>query len=368
MNWKIKYSILAVAFWLLLFIGWEWWRSYPRVRAVPSSSSESKNPKIDSILIQSVTEFLIPGIAVGIVQDEKIAYLKAFGYSNLATKELMSVDSPLPIASVSKIFTSLDLASLCIERSIPIDTSINVLLPRGKKLPNDFNSITLRDLLTHSSGLGDTRNVRNLFISEEKRSLELLTTGLRSPKPESKEYNYADMNFDLIGYAIEINSKQSFEQHSRRVLSAAGMEKSFFAEQDYPELYQGYKQTFIWKRIQPAKLKYDRYPSPSSGLISTAHDLSRALLHLSRGNMGAYENELKWLQRDTNVPAGFQKIILNDTVFIGHFGEQGGFSSILLYSSDLEIGIVLLSNSADKNDFRKHISEQILHTLTHQAK
>ncbi len=365
MKWKIKYSILGVAFWLLLFLGWEWWRSYPRVRLAPVSHPDSRGAKIDSILIRSLGEFLIPGIALGIVEDEKITYLKAFGYENLQTKDSLTLQSQLPVASVSKIFTALSLANFSLKKGISIDTAFNSILPTNKRLPGEFDDISLRDLLQHTSGLSDTRSFKNLLIREEKRQLSLLPRHLRSPDRENKAYHYADVNFDLIGYLLEVCSKEPFDELiEANTLTAAGMGKSHFAAEKPSGSFQGYKQTFLWKRIQSTGLKFERYPSPSSGLILSPEDLSKALLHLCRGSMGAFGDELNWLQDKSGTPAGFQKIILNNTEFIGHFGEQGGFSSILLYSPDLEIGLFLLSNSQDKQDFRKAIPSKILTIIT----
>lgn len=361
MNWKIKYLILGIAFWLLIFLGWEWWSSYPKVRLISVAHPESKAGKIDSILIRSLGDFLIPGIAVGIVEDEKVTYLKAFGYENLRTKDSLTIQSQIPVASVSKIFTALSLANFSLENRIPIDTGFNSVLPADKKLPEEFDEISIRDLLQHTSGLSDSRSFRNLIARDEKRQLRLLPDYLKTPDKEDPEYHYADVNFDLIGYVLESRSNEAFHELIKaNTLEAVGMQESYFATEKSSGSFQGYKQTFLWKRIQTTDLEFERYPSPSSGLILSPEDLSKALLHLCRGSMGTFDDELRWLQGSSGTPAGFQKITLNNIEFIGHFGEQGGFSSLLLYSPSLEIGLFLLSNSQDKNDFRKIIPSEIL--------
>lgn len=366
MNWKIKYSILALAFWLLLFLSWEWWRSYPKVRLAPISYPEAKDERIDSLLIQSLSQFLIPGLAVGIIEDEKVTYLKAFGFENLKTKDTMTLQSTVPVASVSKLFTALSLANFALEKGISIDTSFNSLFPKDKKLPDEFNTISLNDLLTHTSGISDSRRLSNILLSEDKRSLHKLPENLNSPDLQNRSYHYADANFDLIGYLLEVCSKVPFDSLIiENTLSVGGMQKSHFAITSPSEAASaaGYKQTFLWKRIEPTNLKLERYPSPSSGLVVSPEDLSKALLHLSRGSMGTFGDELAWLQTNSEAPAGFQKISLNNHNFIGHFGEQGGFSSLVLYSPDLEKSLFLIANAKDNYDFRKQISGEILKIL-----
>lgn len=368
MNWKIKYSILGLAFWFLLFLGWEWWRSYPKVRLTPISFPENRDARIDSLLIQSLSQFLIPGLAVGIIEDEKVTYLKAFGFENLESKDTLSLQSTLPVASVSKLFTALSLANFALEKGISIDTSFNSILPKDKKLPDEFNNISFRDLLDHTSGISDSRRLRDILTSEEKRVLGNLPKNLKSPDLKNKEYRYADTNFDLIGYVLEVCTKTPFETVIlEKTLAIGGMEKSHFVTVRPSETAtsRGYKQTFLWKRIEPTRLKFERYPSPSSGLVVSPKDLSKALLHLSREDMGTFGEELAWLQNESETPSGFQKITLNNTNFIGHFGEQGGFSSLVLYSPALETAFFLIGNAQDNYEFRKQVSSEILKILNH---
>lgn len=367
MNWKIKYSILGLAFWLLLFLGWEWWRSHPKVRLKPISFPETKEARIDSLLIQSLSQYMIPGLAVGIIENEKVTYLKAFGFQNLNEKDSLSLQSRIPVASVSKLFTALCLADFALENGISIDSSFNSVLPKGKKFPQEFDQISFQDLLDHTSGISDNRKITNFLIGQEKRKLGLLPQHLKSPDPENKEYHYADANFDLIGYVLEVCAKQPFENLiNERTLTTAGMENSHFAT-EWPletNSISGYKRTFLWKRIQPMNLKLERFPSPSSGLVLSPEDLSKALLHLSRGEMGTFDEELAWLKTNSESPAGFQKIRLNNATYWGHFGEQGGYSSLVLYSPNLDIGFFLVTNSQDRFDFRQLISSGILKIIT----
>jgi len=365
MNWKLKYSILGLALWLLFFLAWEWWRSYPKVRLTPISFPESREARIDSVLIQSLSNFLIPGIAVGIIENQKLTYLKAFGYQNLETKDPLTLESLIPVASVSKLFTALSLANFALEKGISIDTAFNTLLPRDRRLPAEFDGITLRELLSHTSGISDKGWMQNILIGAEKRKLANISQTLNSPDG-TKEFHYADANFDLIGFVLENGTKTPFETVIKEnMLSVGGMEQSYFLTErpsdSLPIL--GYKHTFLWKRLETAHLKMERYPSPSSGLVVTPEDLAKAMLYLCRGGMGIFGDELQWLQDGTQVPAGFQKITINRVEFIGHYGGSGGFSSLVVYSPSLETGLFLLSNVRDESDFRSQISGEILHLL-----
>lgn len=361
-----KYLLSALGFWLVLFLGWEWWNSFPKVRWAPISFPETQSEKLDSVLVQSLSEYLIPGIAVGIIEEGKVTYLKAFGYENLETKDTLTLQSLLPVASVSKIFTALSLANYALETKIGLDSSVNSLLPQEKKLNTEFSEISLMDLLGHTSGLKIGLDINHLLPSGRNRPLQLLPKSLKTPDLEKKEFHYTDINFDLIGYLLETNTGVSFETLAQeRILSQGGMKKSAFVTllPDENSSLKGYQRTFLWKRLESRKLNFLHIPSPSSGLFVTGEDLSNFLHQLSRGEMGIFSEELAWLKNGSEIPAGFQEIRFDQSKFIGHFGGQGGFSSVLAYSPDLDISFFVISNGRDQSDFRYHISVEILKIL-----
>jgi len=358
-----KYILVGLAFWFLLFFGWEWWRSFPKVRPTPISFPESPEARIDSLLSQSLSQFLIPGIAAGIIQDEKVTYLKAFGYENLETKDAFTLQSLIPVASVSKLFTALTLANFALENGIGIDTTINSILPAEKKLSAEYDKISLLDLLNHTSGIVDKRGLGNFLKKVENRKLSNLIGQLNAPNLENKQFQYADANFDLIGYLLEVSEARPFEEVAKeRTLMPAGMEKSLFVTAWPIDSFSvsGHQRTILWKRIEEKVLKLGRFPSPSSGLILSAEELTKVLLHLCRENMGIFGDELAWLKGETSTPAGFQSISINKVDFIGHFGDQGGYSSLVLYSPDLDLAFFLVTNAQDKPDFRKSIAEAVM--------
>ena len=361
-----KYLLFAIAFWLVLFLSWEWWYSFPKVKWTPVSFPQSQEEKIDSILVQSLSEYLIPGIAVGIIEEGKVTYLKAFGYENLETKDTLNLQSLLPVASVSKIFTALTLANYALEKGIDINEPVNSLLPKGKKLSPEFSKISLRDLLSHTSGLKVGMDINHILPSGKNRPLQQLPNSLKTPNTHKKEFHYADINFDLIGYLLENHANEPFETLSlKRILSQGGMKESSFVTQWPVENLTliGYHKTFLWKRLESRKLNFQHLPSPSAGLFVSGYDLSNFLHQLSRGEMGIYSEELAWLKNGSDIPAGFHELRFDQFRFIGHFGGQGGFSSVLAYSPDLDIAFFVISNGRDQTDFRYQISLEVLKIL-----
>jgi CubicO group peptidase (beta-lactamase class C family) len=108
-------------------------------------------PGIDR-LIQETVKDGEPGMAVCIVQDGKVVYLKARGLANLQSKASLTVDTPVYIASLAKEFTTVAVLRLVEQKKLGLDDTIGSLMPG---LPAYLAGVTVRHLLTHTSGVPD---------------------------------------------------------------------------------------------------------------------------------------------------------------------------------------------------------------------
>ncbi|TDQ18646.1 CubicO group peptidase (beta-lactamase class C family) [Algoriphagus boseongensis] len=366
MNRKILYGLYGLIFWFLIFLGWEWYKSHPKVRLDPISIPKTQAEKIDSILIQSLSDFLIPGISVGIVQNGRVTYLNSFGFQNLASRDSMTIKSQIPVASVSKLFTALSTANYFSETEISPSTSLGEIFSKKNDLPTSLNSLSIAQLLSHKSGLRDSGPIELILRRENQKKLDRILQQIDKPKFAADSFHYADINYDLLGFALQDHSKKPFEELVKEtVLEKSGMSSSEFVT-SWPQENNsmlGYAKTFLWKRIEPKPIQLERFPSPSSGLVTTPENLAMALVHLGRGPMGDFQKEMDWLKSGSDHPLGFQKIQIDGHNFIGHFGGQAGYSSIFLLSEELEIGFFILTNARDSYDHRKNIASAILSTL-----
>ncbi|MEB2783994.1 serine hydrolase domain-containing protein [Algoriphagus persicinus] len=368
MNKKIKILLTVLVFWVAAFIGWEWWHSYPKVRFNPITEATSESLGIDSILHQAMSTYLLPGISVALVKNGKVSYLNAFGYENMETKDSLSIESKILVASVSKIFTAIGVANAFLDKGIKANDSLYSL-----GLGENFNSSTLakiriESLLSHQSGFRDKSFSEMIFsFSKSKKLNQWGAEFLRNPATyhsDSISYHYSDSNYDFLGFLLSQSEDLDFQTLIQsHVLESSGMTSSEFVTSWPTDEHRitGYQRTFLWKRIEPKRIKFSILPSPSSGLITTTKDMSLALIHLLRGDLGVYQQALDWLGNEGDVaPLGFQKTSINGNEWVGHFGGQAGYSSLLFYSEEEETGIFLFANSRDKVDFRINIARQII--------
>lgn len=91
-----------------------------------------------------------PGCAIGVMQNNQLAGLEAYGYADLANQRAMTTDTPAPIGSVAKTFTALGVLRLQEMNLLDIDDSLSDHL---SDLPLAWQNITLRQALAHQSGL-----------------------------------------------------------------------------------------------------------------------------------------------------------------------------------------------------------------------
>lgn len=367
MNQKIKVFLAVLVFWAALFIAWEWWHSFPKVRTVPATKVISMKDGVDSILKEAMSTYLLPSISVAVVKEGEVIYLDAFGYENLETKDSLTVNSRILVASLSKVFTALGAASILQKSGINAKDSLHAIGLNSNLSSSVFTNIQIENLLSHQSGIRDKSFTEKIFSLSKLQTLnEWGAQFLEYPASyltDSSDYNYADANYDLLGFLL--SSSNEFKLDSiiqSHVFIPSGMLNSEFVAQWPIEEngLTGYQKSFVWKRIEPKRIKFQILPSPSSGLVTTTKDMSIALTHLLKGQNGQYSEALSWLTANAGVPLGFQEIQFNGSKWIGHFGGQAGYSSILFYSEEIDTGIFLFSNSKDEAGFRTLIANQVL--------
>ena len=113
------------------------------------------NQTIDEVTENAIKTFDVPGISVAVIKDGTIVHSKGYGLKSINSKEKVQSSTNFGIASNSKAFTAAALAILVDENKIKWDDKVITYIPEFK-MYNDYvtNEFTIRDLLTHRSGLG----------------------------------------------------------------------------------------------------------------------------------------------------------------------------------------------------------------------
>ncbi|MES2792620.1 MAG: serine hydrolase domain-containing protein [Planctomycetota bacterium] len=260
---------------------------------------------------QYVDDHLIAGAVTVIGSKDGIASLEAFGQQNIAQSKPMPRDALFRIASMTKPITAMGIMILVEEKKLAVDDPVEKYIPEfaGQKLVVSREGgnvtlgapprpITIRDLLTHTSGLPggfpapytDAHFKRQLTL---KQTVEISAQQPLDFAPGSK-WSYCNAGIDTLGRIIEVVSGQSFENFlAKRIFEPLGMKDTTF----YPTDEQLTRLAGLYDQKE-GKLQYVEYaimgptrgakhPIPAGGLYSTGADIAKLYqLMLQKGSNG----------------------------------------------------------------------------------
>ena len=150
-----------------------------------SSWAQVDTNKIDDVIKASMARFDVPGMAVAIVENDKVIFAKGFGVTNLDTNKKVNKDTLFGIASNTKAFTTAALAKLVDEGKLSWDDRVIDHLPEFRLYDSYVTrEMRIRDLLSHRSGLGLGQGDLMIWPSTDK-SVDEILAGLQYLKPVS---------------------------------------------------------------------------------------------------------------------------------------------------------------------------------------
>ncbi len=252
-----------------------------------------------------------------------------------------NIDTKFNLGSMNKMFTSTAIARLAEAGKLSFDDPIGKWIDETW-LPKDVTArITVRHLITHTSGLGSYFNAayqkssRALFRKLD--DYKPLIKDDRPAFPPGERFQYSNTGMFLLGVIIEKVTGEDYFDHIRKVIHApAGMTNSDCYEMDYPveNLAIGYSPDFA----SPYKWQNNLYKhvlkgGPAGGGFSTVKDLHRFAVALLSGKLvSAKTRELMWTDaKGANYGYGFAVVQSPGGKAVGH---SGGFSGI---NSQLDI-------------------------------
>jgi CubicO group peptidase (beta-lactamase class C family) len=181
----------------------------------------------DTYTAKAMAAFGAPGLSLAIVQDGKIVLAKGYGLRQIDTVKMVDAHTAIPIGSESKAFTSAALAILVDRKKLKWTDLVKDRLP-GFQMYDPYVTahMTVRDLLTHRSGLGLGEGDLMLFPNTNRSRAELVHA-LRYLKPATgfrESYAYDNILYIVAGTLVETVSGQSWEDFvTRNIFKPVGM-------------------------------------------------------------------------------------------------------------------------------------------------
>jgi len=226
---------------------------------------------VDAIMKDAVALGTIPGGVVLIGHDGRVVYRKAFGMRSLEpSREAMTADTVFDIASLTKcVATATSVMKLVEEGKIRLNDPVATYLPEFAK--NGKEGITVRELLTHFSGLKEDLDLKSAW-----RGREAAYRMVMDEKPvfaPGSRFQYSDVNFETLGFVVERVSGLSLDEYARQnIFAPMGMTETRYLP---PSQWRG--------RIAPTE-----YDENHVMLRGTVHDPTARRMGGVAGHAGVF--------------------------------------------------------------------------------
>jgi CubicO group peptidase (beta-lactamase class C family) len=353
-----------------------------------NSKIEKLNKQANDAISQVLDNYDYVGLAVAVVNENKLVYSNEFGCKNMETQEQISKDDLFRIASISKTFTSTAIMQLYEQGKFNLDDDISDALGYSVRNPNFPNDkITYKMLLSHTSSLSDAEGYFNFDIL--KPEINPNYANAYWDYAPGEKYNYCNLGFNLLGALVEIHSGLRFDVYIRQNLliplgiTDAGFNIDSLENSKFVKIYT--RQDSAWVESTDAyksrAAEMENYTlgknavlfSPTGGMKISATNLAKWML--CRMNYGSINN-VKIIDEETSklmfTPVeptnGTSSYGLGITVsnmvegftLTGHTGSAYGLLSAMFFNPNEKFGVVMITNgSAPKNGENKIISDII---------
>jgi CubicO group peptidase (beta-lactamase class C family) len=317
--------------------------------------------QFEPILDQTIKDHEIPGFVMAVVADGKVVYTVTRGVRRLGGEDALHDRSLFHMASITKPFVGTAIMQLVEAGKVDLDQPVQRYLPYFRLKDPRHAAITVRQMLSHTSGMPDVEDYEwEKAVSDEgalERYVRSLTEHDLIAAP-GERFRYSNMAYEVLGDLIAKVSGQTFEGYVKaHILAPLGMKDSTLlrAEAD-PKLTTsphvlGDRMTVIVSPVYP----YNRMHAPSSTLHSNLVDMSRwALANLRRGELDG-KRILKASSYDVMwKPTGDPKRPVAISWFqgergghrtIAHGGGDVGYRGHLLLLPDDDMAVVIMINS-----------------------
>jgi CubicO group peptidase (beta-lactamase class C family)/D-alanyl-D-alanine dipeptidase len=318
----------------------------------------------------------LPALSIALVDDQTIVWARGFGFANPTDKTPATAETVYRVGSVSKLFTDIGIMKLVERGVLDLDAPVTHYLPDFKPVNPFSKPITLRELMSHRSGLvreppvGHYFDPSNPSLMQTVRSLN--ATELVYP-PESR-IKYSNAAIATVGFVLEHTQKEPFAKYLKRaVLEPVGLKRSSFEEE--PGLTKDRAKAYMWTywgRVFEAPT-FSLGMAPAGSMYSTVTDLGRFLSVLFAGGKGPHGPVLKpatleqmWTPQfakpgeKSGFGIGFMLSERAGCRCIGHSGAIYGFATDLAALPDEKLGVVVVASKDCANAVTRHIADVAL--------
>ncbi|MCZ8521354.1 MULTISPECIES: cyclic peptide export ABC transporter [Paenibacillus] len=303
---------------------------------------------IDDLVGRAMREGDLPGVSLTLVQGDAV-YRKGYGYADVEKRAPVTDRTLFELGSNTKAFTALGILKLEREGVLGLDDDIRQHVPfltltyQGQEA-----HITIRQLLLHKSGIpfGSIGAIPALQSGSALEQTVRTLAGTELSHPPGEHFEYATVNYDILGLIIQNAAGVSYEDYMRQqIITPLGLHDTFvFRAEEGHSLAQGYKMGFFQPR---AYLAPDyRGNTPAGYILSSGLDMQRWLQY----QLGLQHHEAltPLIERSHESGEayhfGWEFAEVDHSRQITHGGNNPGFSSSVILRPEERLGIAVLAN------------------------
>lgn len=326
---------------------------------------------LDTAIQRIMDENQVVGLSVAVVKKDNIIFSKAYGYKDLENKTRLTSSDLFRIASISKSFSATAIMQLVEQKKIALEQDVSELIGfkvRNPKYPDKI--ITLQLLLTHLSSINDSQGYFSLdYINPDKNPNWAKCYNDYEP---GKNWQYCNLNFNMIGTIIERVSGQRFDQYIRyHILEPLGLYGGYAVDSlDGSRLAKIYEYNLDSSKYivssgayNPRSEEIASYTmgystpvfSPTGGMKINAIDLATyMIMHKNKGKfkegqiISKKSANLMQTPASSFEPYGFaleqSDKLIPGKLMTGHTGSAYGLFSAMFFDPKEDFGLVIITN------------------------
>lgn len=296
-------------------------------------------PLPDSIQqqVDKAADYGFDGIIVCVNRKGNVSEFYTSGYKNRENKIPADPNALFKIASVSKLYHALAVAKLVNSGKLSLDSTLAHYLPELKNRIEYAGKITLRMLVTHTSGIPNFTDTKDYWAAPQESSDENLALVLDLPAnfEPGTDYEYSNTNYLLLSRIINrVLGYDTFTYIQEEILNPLQLEHTYGSiyDLDIDDVMSGYYVGY------DNDLKTDNIGS----ILATAEDLSKFIRALNEGT--AFKNKQ-------------EQDIYNSIYKLEHTGLIPGYQTIAKYHKELDAVVIQFTNTVDFDGYNWNMSE-----------
>lgn len=359
----------------------------------PAQPQSAPPSDLDAYVARALKTFEVPGLSIAIVKDGKTILAKGYGVRKLGASTPVDENTLFGIGSNTKAFTSAALASLVDAHKISWDDPVYQRLPGFQMYdPYVSHEMTIRDLLTHRSGMGLGEGDL-LFWPHTTYTRDDIIYRLRFMKPASSfrsHFAYDNLMYIAAGQILPAVTGQSWEDYIReKILVPLGMNATNLSNAAFkPTDDYAFPHSKVDGRLQVIEFVNLDNAGPAGSINSSATEMAKwVTLQLAHGKFPNSEQRLfseaqsrEMWSPQTILPTGdrpgplaalspkFADYALgwglrdyHGRKLVGHAGGVAGFVSRVMLVPEENLGVVVLTNAEQSGAF----DSILYHVLDH---